>query len=143
MWGVYSILCRKISELGYSAIQTTRRTFAYGIVFVLIAIPFFDFSWDLTRFSETKYLLNILYLGLGASAVCFVTWNCAVRLLGPVKTSVYIYLVPVITVLASVLLLDETVTWLSAAGIVLTLAGLFVSQGGKKDKNIKISEETQ
>jgi hypothetical protein len=34
-----------------------------------------------------------LYLGLGASALCFVTWNFAVKELGAVKTSVYIYMV--------------------------------------------------
>ena len=53
------------------------------------------------------YLLNILYLGLGASALCFVTWNLAVKVLGAVKTSVCIYMVPVITVVTSVLVLKE------------------------------------
>ena len=44
------------------------------------------------------------------------------------KTSVYIYLVPVITVAASALILRERMTALTAAGTVLTLAGLFLSE---------------
>ena len=61
--------------------------------------------------------------------MCFVTWNLAVKLLGPVKTSVYTYLAPVITVAASVLILHEPITPLAALGAVLTLTGLLLSQG--------------
>ena len=35
-----------------------------------------------------KSSVDILYLGLGASALCFVTWNFAVQVLGAVRTSV-------------------------------------------------------
>ena len=63
---------------------------------------------------------NLLFLGLGASAMCFVTWNFAVKVLGAVKTSVYIYLVPVITVLCSVVVLHETISTRAALGILLT-----------------------
>ena len=72
---------------------------------------------------------NLLFLGLGASALCFVTWNFAVKELGAVKTSVYIYLVPVITVAASVAILDEPFTWMTGVGTALTLMGLFLSEG--------------
>ena len=82
------------------------------------------------------YLLNILYLGLGASALCFVTWNLAVKVLGAVKTGVYIYMVPVITVVTSVLVLKEPVTWGSIMGTVLAVAGLFLSEyNGKGSGN--------
>ena len=127
-WAVYAILSRKISEFGYNTIQTTRRIFMYGLAFMLPTLPLFRFKWGFERFTEPANLFNILFLGLGASALCFVTWNLAVKLLGAVKTSVYIYLVPVITVVTSVIVLNETVTLASAAGLVLTLAGLFLSQ---------------
>ena len=44
------------------------------------------------------------------------------------KTSVYIYMVPVITIITSVLVLHEELTWVSGLGIILTLAGLFLSE---------------
>lgn len=127
VWACYSILTKKISSYGYAVILTTRRTFFYGILFMIPALFLFDFEIRLERFTEITYLLNILYLGLGASALCFVTWNLAVKVLGAVKTSVYIYMVPVITVVTSVLVLKEPVTWGTVAGTGLAVAGLFIS----------------
>ena len=136
VWACYSILTRKISSFGYSVILTTRRTFFYGILFMVPALFLFDFEMGLERFADVTHLLNILYLGLGASALCFVTWNLAVKVLGAVKTSVYIYMVPVITVVTSVLVLKEPVTWVSVMGTVLAVAGLFLSEySGKGSGN--------
>ncbi|NBJ01047.1 DMT family transporter [Lachnospiraceae bacterium] len=136
VWACYSILTRRISSFGYPVILTTRRTFFYGILFMVPALFLFDFEVGLERFADTTYLLNILYLGLGASALCFVTWNLAVKMLGAVKTSVYIYMVPVITVVTSMLILKEPVTGVSVMGTVLAVAGLFLSEyNGKGSGN--------
>lgn len=136
VWACYSILTRKISSFGYPVILTTRRTFFYGILFMVPALFFFDFEIGLERFADATHLLNILYLGLGASALCFVTWNLAVKALGAVKTSVYIYMVPVITVVTSVTVLKEPVTWVSIMGTVLAVVGLFLSEyNGKGSGN--------
>ncbi len=97
VWACYSLLTRKISSFGYPVILTTRRTFFYGIFFMAPALFFFDFKVGLGRFTDITHLLNFLYLGIGASALCFVTWNIAVKALGAVETSVYIYMVPVNT----------------------------------------------
>lgn len=76
----------------------------------------------------TCVVFNLLFLGLGASAPCFVTWNYTVKRLGAIKTSVYIYWEPVITVVTSVLALDETITSTAIVGVILTMAGLVVSE---------------
>ena len=128
VWSCYSILTRKIGSFGYPVVLATRRTFFYGILFMIPALFFFDFEIGLERFVDASYLWGILYLGLGASALCFVTWNFAVKVLGAVKTSVYIYMVPVITVVTSVLVLKEPVTWGSIMGTVMAVAGLFISE---------------
>ena len=52
----------------------------------------------------------------------------AVSILGPVKTSVYIYISPAITLVYSVLILNETLTAGSLIGALLTLAGLILAQ---------------
>lgn len=128
VWAIYSLLTKKISSFGHPVILSTRRTFFYGILFMIPALFFFDFQPDLTRFANPTCLLNILYLGLGASALCFVTWNFAAKELGAVKTSVYIYMVPVITVLTSVLILHERLTVFTLIGTILTLLGLILSE---------------
>jgi drug/metabolite transporter (DMT)-like permease len=128
VWAVYSILTRKIGGYGYNTVQTTRRIFFYGLLFMLPALFFFDFRWDLWRFARPVNLLNILFLGFGASALCFATWSFAIARLGAIKTSVYIYIVPLVTVLTAMLVLDEKVTGLMAAGIGLTILGLLISE---------------
>lgn len=152
MWGCYSNITKKISGFGYNVIQTTRRIFFYGILFMIPALflPEMGSSADLpadlsaglpsasaagssffsglARFADPVYLFNFIFLGLGASALCFVTWNYAVQILGAVKTCVYIYMIPVITIITSFLVLKEQLTVMTALGTVLTLAGLFISE---------------
>ena len=107
------------------------------MLFMIPTLFFFDFQPGLSRFTDMTYLFNILYLGLGASALCFVTWNFAVKELGAVKTSVYIYMVPVITVITSVIILHEKLTLLAGIGTVLTLIGLFLSEYKPERNRIK------
>ncbi|MDO5411497.1 MAG: DMT family transporter [Lachnospiraceae bacterium] len=128
VWACYSVLTKKISGYGYNTILTTRRVFFYGILFMLPTLLLFDFKLELSRFTDLVCLFNIVYLGLGASTLCFVTWNFAVKVLGAVKTSIYIYMIPVITVVTSVLILNEKITVPAGIGTVLTLAGLFISE---------------
>lgn len=90
--------------------------------------------------TQSVNLFNILFLGLGASALCFVTWNSAVKILGAVKTSVYIYMVPVITVVTSVIVLNETITGIAVFGIVLALVGLFISEIKTSAKKKELKE---
>jgi len=129
VWAVYSVLMKKISEFHYNTIGCTRKVFFYGLFFMIPAIFIFNFKLDLNRFTSLPNLINILYLGFGASALCFVTWNWSVKVLGAMKTSVYIYVVPVIAVVSSAILLHEHITAVAIVGIILTLAGLFISEG--------------
>lgn len=128
VWAAYSILTKKISGFHYNTIQATRRVFFYGLVFMTPALFIFGFKPTINVLLHPSNLFNILFLGLGASALCFVTWNSAVKILGAVKTSVYIYMVPVITVVTSVIVLYERITGVAVFGIVLTLTGLFISE---------------
>ena len=128
VWAFYACFTRIMGGWGCNIVQVTRVTFGWGILFMIPCMFFFDLHWDASRFFEAKNVFNLLFLGLGASALCFTTWNIAVRMLGTVRTSLYIYLVPVITVVAAALVLDERLTLMSGSGALLTLAGLFISQ---------------
>lgn len=127
-WGLYSVLSKKIASYGYNPIQSTRRILLYGFAFILISalVTGFDPNWSALK--EPQILGNFLFLGVLAGGVCFVTWNMAVERIGAIKTSVYIYLNPVITVVSSILILHERLTWMSALGTVLTLVGLIISE---------------
>ncbi len=141
VWAAYSVLTKKISSFNYNTIQSTRRIFFYGLVFMIPALFISEFKPNLNQMIQPVNLFNILFLGLGASALCFVTWNSAVKILGAVKTSVYIYMVPVITVVTSVIVLSETITGIAVFGILLTLAGLFISELKTSAKQRSINNE--
>lgn len=137
VWAIYSVFMRKIGQLRFHTIGATRKVFFYGLIFMLPALFLFEFHWELGRFTSMTNLSNLLYLGLGASALCFVTWNRAVNLLGAMKTSVYIYLVPVITVVSSALILREQITWVIVIGAFLTLFGSYISERKAHNLNNK------
>lgn len=139
-WAAYSILMRKISRLAYSTVACTRRVFFYGLLLMAPALFLMDFKLGLERFAAPRNLFNLLFLGLLASAICFATWNWAVGVLGAVKTSLYIYIVPVVTIAAAALILHETITGLALLGAFLALFGLYLSQ--RKGKPSAAREKT-
>ncbi len=131
-WAVYSNLMKKIGTFGYDNVRCTRRIFFYGLLFMLPALGPLGFRLGLDRLASPVNAFNIIFLGLGASALCFATWNLSVKILGAVRTSVYIYAVPVINIVAAMIVLGERITNLALLGAALTLAGLFLSEGSQK-----------
>lgn len=127
-WAFYMAITKRIEGFGHSTIQTTRRIFFYGLLFSVPVLLYNGFNTDMTRFLHLPNLLNMLYLGVGASALCFVTWNWATGVLGAVRTSAYIYLNPVVTIAASMIVLDERLGVPAAIGVGLTILGLVLSE---------------
>jgi drug/metabolite transporter (DMT)-like permease len=84
-------------------------------------------TMNLSSFGPLSIVL-LLFLGFGASAACFVSWNYAVSVLGVFKTSAYIYLTPLISLVTAALVLAEQMTVMAVGGCVLILAGLFISE---------------
>lgn len=128
VWAVYSNISKRISAHGYGTVLATRRTFFWGLAFMLPCLPLLGFDPDWSFVLTPLALGNLVFLGLGASALCYVMWNTAVRELGPVKTTAYIYLVPVVTIATSVAILGEPLTPAIVAGALLTIAGLVISE---------------
>ena len=127
-FALYSVLMRKISSLGYHTIGCTRSVFFYGLLFMAPAALKMEFALNLGRFANASNLLHLLFLGLMASALCFVSWNWTVGILGAVKTTLYIYIVPVVTILAAAIFLHEKIMPLALAGAFLALSGMFIAE---------------
>ena len=130
VWAAYSLVVRRIADLGYETVAATKRTFLWGLVGIVPATLLFGGeapAWQ--ALLHPGILFNLLFLEAVASAACFVTWGIAVKHLGAVRSSVYIYLVPAITAAASVLLLGEPLNGWIVVGIAMTIGGLALSQG--------------
>ena len=151
-WGFYSMIISIINRKKYDQICSTRRIFFFAVLFMfVIAICgvfikiksqgmqnesaalqsfYFDISKavNLSRFSNTLNWINLLFLGVVASGLCFVAWNKACQIAGTVKISCGIYLISVVTIVFAFFALGEKITPLGAAGAFITIAGLFISE---------------
>lgn len=128
-WGLYSLLTKTIGTYGHNVIQTTRRIFMYGLIFMIPTVFIFDV--DIKHFAllaDMEMLFNMLYLALCASGVCFLTWSKATNTLGPVKATTYIYGTPLVTIVFSYFFLrSQTLTAQLFIGAALIIAGLVIS----------------
>ena len=118
VWSVYSTLVDRIADAGYETLAATKRIFAWGLLFMMPAVPFAG-AFPTPGLADPLVVANLLFLGLGA-----------------VVTSTYIYLVPALTGAASALVLGEPVTAPIVAGVALTIAGLMLSNRTKSTRKL-------
>ena len=129
-WAVYSLLLRGVSKR-YGAVFITRKVFFYGL---LTMLPFFavkPWTFPLAKFTDTAVWGNLLFLGLVASYICFLLWSWVTKKIGALKTTNYVYLNPISTVIVSAIFLDEPMTPMAFIGSLLILAGVFVANRQK------------
>ena len=127
-WAVYSVFIVKITDKKYDFILSTRKIIFYGIVFMIPSFFFFDFNPNWAALKNPIVLFNMLFVAIFASGICFIIWNEATDLIGVLKTNVYVYLTPIITIIISIIVLKERMTFTAFIGITLTLIGVIVSE---------------
>ncbi len=132
LWAIYSIIIQNVAGKKINILTLTRRIFFYGLVTMIPLMFYLDFSVTKETLLVPTNLLNLLYLGVVSSAICYITWNKAMEILGAVVASTYIYIIPVVTVIFSFFILDEKITVYMLSGIVLVLSGLILSQEQKR-----------
>lgn len=126
-WAVYTILLKPMNAV-YSAWFITRKTFFYGI---LTSLPFMlvePSNASLAMLMKTEVWTNLLLLSLIASLLAYVFWAAATKGLGVVKTSNYLYISPLVTLILSAFVLGESVSFIGYTGCALILIGLIVSE---------------
>ncbi|TVL60517.1 multidrug transporter [Brachyspira hyodysenteriae] len=136
MWGIYSVLVKKAADLGHNSILITKKTFMYGIIFMLPVMFFMGFDININDYLKPVNLINFLFLSFIACTLCFITWAYATKILGAVKTNTYIYLIPIITLITSKIVLNENITLFAIIGIIFILLGVIISQTNISFKNI-------
>jgi len=123
-WAFYSLIMKKMSGR-YRTTFITRKIFFYGILTILPAFILHPWQFSLSGLWHPAVWMNLLFLGVLASLVCFVVWNIILKQLGTVRASNYIYLNPLFTLIGSAVLLDEQFTVMSLMGAMLILGGVY------------------
>ncbi|WP_304962589.1 DMT family transporter, partial [uncultured Muribaculum sp.] len=125
-WSVYSLVLRKLSAF-YTVMFISRKTFFYGMVTAipfLIAIPEHT---PLDVYLQFDVWSNFLFLGVFCSMIAFIIWAFTIKGLGAIKANNYLYIQPIITLIASALLLGEKVSIVGYVGCSLILLGVWIS----------------
>lgn len=125
-WAFYSLIMKKMSGR-YRTTFITRKIFFYGVLTILPVFLFRHWQFDMSRIVEPAVCMNLLFLGILASLVCFVLWNMVLKQLGTVRASNYIYLNPLFTLIGSAVLLDEHLTAVALVGAVCILGGVYLA----------------
>ena len=133
-WGLYCVLILRTNGTELSELQMTRKIFFWGTVLCIPPALVLGELMPLTVFTGGGLALwgNLLYVAVLSSAVSYLFWGEATKKIGAVTTSVYLYLLPVVTVIGSAVILREKVTVATVVAIVAILAGLALCQRGNE-----------
>ncbi|MFG6496129.1 DMT family transporter [Fictibacillus sp. UD] len=123
-WSIYSLLIKR-----YAGKLPTYSTFIVSMVLgIMILLPFFiKEAQDTEIVWSTGSILTILYTGIFASIVAFISWNTAVERVGPNKAGIFLNLIPVFAATFAVLFIDETLAYYQAVGGALVILGVYLS----------------
>ncbi|MBZ0312248.1 DMT family transporter [Clostridium butyricum] len=128
-WAIYSI-CIKYFGNKYNTIYLTRKIFFYALLTMIPLLFTSQFNFNLSTLMQRDVIINLLFLSVVASSICYVAWNYTVDKLGVIKTNNYLYFLPIITLILSYFVLGEKLTPYSFVGAVFILLGVYVSEKG-------------
>jgi len=148
-WGIYSILIDKANERGIPPLTAIRKAFGWALMMMLPFVVWggtengfyaldgsfsinLDWAENIVRFGRTMNWVNLFFLGVLASALSFIAWSKACAALGVVRTTICLYLEPIIGVGFAALFLGERPTVMSACGGAIIIAGVVVANRKKK-----------
>lgn len=125
-WSVYSLLIKKYAGKlpGYSTFLVTIAIGALMLLpftaYELLTIPQ-TIEWSISTISA------ILYVGIVASIVAFLSWNTGVIALGANKAGIYLNFIPVFATIFAVIFLNEQLLIAQVVGGIAVIAGVFIS----------------
>lgn len=125
-WATYGVLLRKFGS-GYDAFLITRKMMFYGL---LITLPFVfveGHAFDPSLLLEPGSIFGLLFLGLLGSCLCFALWNKSVKILGVVKSNIFLYAMPSVSLVAGFIAFDEIITPIAILGTVLVIVGMLIA----------------
>lgn len=124
-FAIYNTLVRK-KPREISAVNFLFVVFSFG---TMLLFPFY--LWEAYNTEPVAWnwqlILIILYLGVGASVICYLLWNAAIARLGSSRTALFGNLIPIFSTLEAVWILHEEFTMIHLISGILVIAGLVIA----------------
>ncbi|MBO4993471.1 MAG: DMT family transporter, partial [Alistipes sp.] len=130
MWVIYSIVVLKVGGR-YNPLLITRKVFFYGVLTLLPYLIYEGQTIDVAVLKEPAVYGNLLFLGVVASLICYWLWNIVLEKIGAIRATNYLYINPIVAMIASYFILDERITLLAVVGTVLILVGVYLAESKK------------
>ena len=127
MWAVYCLILKPLGKK-YPTAFITRKVFLYSVISLLVYFLFDPLQVKIEVLFYPVVTLNLLFLGIVASMLCFIAWNAAVKVLGPSRTANYIYVQPFSTLVLSSIILSEVITLASMIGALCIIGGVYLAE---------------
>lgn len=121
-WAIFSITLKKLLTRYPPTTIMTYSTFV-GTVF-LIPFSLMEYPVDFLAVNFTGWI-NIIYLGLLASAVGNLIWNSALEKVPAVTAGAYLYLSPVVAAVIAFIFLHEIPSLYTVSGGLIIIMGTF------------------
>lgn len=127
-WALYSLLVKNLGSR-YSITFISRKVFGYGLLSMAVWIPLFHpTAFNFRLLAQAEVVLNLLFLGIVASMLCFTAWSAVVRHIGMVKASNYINLNPIVTFISAYFILGERITTAALTGAIAVIIGVYLAE---------------
>ncbi len=130
-WALYGFLAKRVMDR-YDTFLSTRKLMFYGMITTAPLLLLEGGDLKGIRLMGFRDICGLFYLGLICSAVCYMMWNEAIADIGAMTANLYVYAVPVVTMIASAVFLSEVITWGGAVGVVLVVGGMLLSNVNRR-----------
>lgn len=125
LFAYYTILLKRPKqEKKLSNEVFTTLTLLIGAVILLPFAAIEAFYYDLPQLHTWKAGLSFMYLVIGATILAYWLWNKALEKVSASVSGLYLNALPLISIIASVILLNESLTWKILIGGCLVLLGV-------------------
>lgn len=136
-YALYCVFVDKASEFSGAEI-TYIMLIAGAVLFVTLAIVEAVTTGAVTElislpFNKGEFLIAILYQGIGCSVVAFFLSNVAIANIGVNRTSSFIGVATVVSIIAGAVILKETFTSMQIVGAVVIIIGVYVANSKIKE----------
>jgi drug/metabolite transporter (DMT)-like permease len=124
-WAIYALIGKVVMK-DLAPLQSVTYSCVIGTVALFFPATAEGLFHEVGGYSH-KVWLHLIYLGVFATVIGFIFFYQGIRRIGPVKTGLFINLVPIFAVILSVIFLRESVTISLLIGAALVISGVYLT----------------
>ena len=119
----FALFCVLIKHATFAVTAGMFLLNVFGLLFLLCLLPLYPMQWLISG----SDMLLVAYLGIFPTAVAFILWNKALRMIPTGRSSNCALLVPILSLVCIAVVLKEHIAYMQAVGMAIVLASVFLN----------------